>query len=56
LKYYCKTCGKEYDGSPDIKFENPNEDLGQGMILVEKGEYKCKNCNNIIAFYRKFNK
>ncbi|HJU79052.1 MAG TPA: hypothetical protein VJ599_05760 [Nitrososphaeraceae archaeon] len=56
LKYYCNTCGKEYDGSPDIKFENPNEDLGQGMILVEKGEYKCKNCNNIIAFYRKFNK
>lgn len=56
LKYYCNTCGKEYDGSPDIIFENPNEDLGQGMILVEKGEYKCKYCNNIIAFYRKFNK
>ena len=56
LKYYCNKCGKEYDGSPDIKFENPNEDLGQGMILVEKGEYKCKNCNSIIAFYRVFNK
>ena len=56
LKYYCNKCGKEYDGSPDIKFENPNEDLGQGMILVEKGEYKCKNCNSIIAFYRTFNK
>ncbi|HZA70323.1 MAG TPA: hypothetical protein VE548_11550 [Nitrososphaeraceae archaeon] len=56
LKYYCNTCGKEYDGSPDIKFENPNEDLGQGIILVEKGEYKCKNCNSTIAFYRIFNK
>ena len=28
LKYYCNTCGKEYDGSPDIKFDIPNEDLG----------------------------
>ena len=56
LKYYCKACGKEYDGSPVIKFESPNEELGQGVILVEKGEYKCKTCDNIIAFYRKFNK
>ena len=55
LKYYCNACGKEYDGSPVIKFENPNEELGQGVILVEKGEYKCKTCDNIIAFYRKFN-
>jgi hypothetical protein len=54
-KYYCNACGKEYVGSPVIKFENPNEELGQGVILVEKGEYKCKNCDNIIALYRKFN-
>ena len=56
LKYHCNACGKEYDGSPVIKFETPNEELGQGVILVEKGEYKCKTCDNIIAFYRKFNK
>jgi DNA-directed RNA polymerase subunit RPC12/RpoP len=56
LKYHCNACGKEYDGSPAIKFETPNEELGQGVILVEKGEYKCKNCDNIIALYRKFNK
>lgn len=56
LKYHCNACGKEYDGSPVIKFETPNEELGQGVILVEKGEYKCKNCDNIIAFFRKFNK
>jgi len=55
LKYHCNACGKEYDGSPVIKFESPNEELGQGVILVEKGEYKCKTCDNIIAFYRKFN-
>ena len=56
LRYFCNACGKEYDGSPVIKFETPNEELGQGVILVEKGEYKCKNCGNLIAFYRKFNK
>ena len=56
LKYHCNACGKEFDGSPVIKFETPNEELGQGVILVEKGEYKFNNCDNIIALYRKFNK
>jgi hypothetical protein len=56
LKYYCNACEKYFDGSPIIKYETPNEELGQGVILVEKGEYKCKNCDNLIALYRKFNK
>jgi hypothetical protein len=56
LKYYCNVCAMEFTGSPLIKYETPNEELGQGVILVEKGEYRCKNCDNIIAFYRKFNK
>jgi hypothetical protein len=56
LKYHCNACRREYTGSPLIKYETPNEELGQGVILVEKGEYKCKNCDNIISFYRKFNK
>jgi hypothetical protein len=55
-KYYCNKCGKEYSGSPLISYENPNEELGEGVILIEKGEYKCKVCNNVIALYRKFNK
>lgn len=55
-KYYCNKCGKEYPGSPVINYENPNEELREGVILVEKGEYKCRICNNVIAHYRKFNK
>lgn len=55
-KYYCNKCGKEYSGSPLISYENPNEELGERVILIEKGEYKCKVCNNVIALYRKFNK
>jgi hypothetical protein len=56
LKYYCNQCAKEFDGSPIIKYETPNEELEHGVILIEKGEYRCKNCNDIIALYRKFNK
>jgi hypothetical protein len=53
--YYCNRCGKEYLGSPIISYENPNEEVAEGVILVEKGEYNCRTCNNIIALYRKFN-
>ncbi|MGB6628624.1 MAG: hypothetical protein WBE61_10865 [Nitrososphaeraceae archaeon] len=30
---------------------NPNEKLGEGVTLVENGEYECRACNNIIAQY-----
>jgi DNA-directed RNA polymerase subunit RPC12/RpoP len=55
-RYYCNKCGKEYQGPPTIKYESPNEELAENVILIEKGEYKCSTCNNIIAQYRKFNK
>jgi len=48
-RYFCKKCGKEYLGSPLVRYENPNEGLGEGVILIEKGEYKCRVCNSIIA-------
>ncbi|HET6800757.1 MAG TPA: hypothetical protein VFH25_09365 [Nitrososphaeraceae archaeon] len=55
-KYYCKRCEKEYAGSLVISYESPNEELGEGIILIEKGEYRCRICNNQIVLYRKFNK
>jgi hypothetical protein len=45
-----------YYGSPVISYENPNEELGEGVILIEKGEYRCRMCNNIIALHRRFNR
>ena len=54
VKYYCNKCEKQYEGSPALVSENPNEDLGEGVILIEKGEYKCKSCDATIAQYRKF--
>lgn len=54
VKYHCNKCEKEYDGAPAVHYENPNEELGEGVTLIEKGEYKCKTCNSTIAQYRKF--
>lgn len=53
-KYYCNKCEKEYEGAPLLSYENPNEELGEGVTLAEKGEYKCQTCNSTIAQYRKF--
>jgi sporulation protein YlmC with PRC-barrel domain len=53
-KYYCNKCEREYEGSPMVNYENPNEQLGEGVTLIEKGEYMCKTCNNVLAQYRKF--
>ncbi len=55
-RYYCNRCEKENDGSPAISYENPNEKLGENIRLIEEGEYRCRECNNLIAFYRKFDK
>jgi sporulation protein YlmC with PRC-barrel domain len=54
VKYYCNKCEKEYEGAPALDVENPNEDVGEGMTLIEKGEYKCKACNSQLTIYRKF--
>ena len=53
-KYYCNKCEREYEGSPMVNYENPNEQLGEGVTLIEKGEYTCKTCTNVVAQYRKF--
>ncbi len=54
VKYFCNKCEKDYEGSPSIVYDNPNEALGEGVTLAEKGEYKCKTCNATIAQYRRF--
>lgn len=54
VKHFCNKCEKEYEGAPSIVYENPNEELGEGVTLAEKGEYKCKTCSATIAQYRKF--
>jgi hypothetical protein len=54
-RYYCNECRKEHTGCPIICYENPNEEIGEGIILIEEGEYRCRACDNLIALYRRFN-
>ena len=55
-KYFCNTCEKEYEGSPKIEFENPNEAVAENLVLLEKGQYMCTTCGSILAEYRNFSK
>jgi sporulation protein YlmC with PRC-barrel domain len=54
VKYFCNKCERDFEGAPALSYENPNEDLGEGVTLAEKGEYKCRACSATIAQYRKF--
>ncbi len=55
-KFFCNTCEKDYEGSPKIEYENPNEVVAENLTLVEKGQYICHTCSSIIAEYREFQK
>ena len=55
-KYFCNTCEKDYEGSPKIEFENPNEEVAENLVLAERGQYVCGTCGSTIAEYREFRK
>lgn len=55
-KYYCNTCEKEYEGSPKVNYETPNEVVAENLVLLEKGQYICSSCGSILAEYRNFSK
>lgn len=55
-KHFCNTCEKEFEGPPKINYENPNEEVAENLILVEKGQYICNSCSAVIAEYREFRK
>lgn len=54
-KYHCNTCEKDFEGSPKIEYQNPNEQVAENLTLLERGQYKCQ-CSAPIAEYRKFSK
>lgn len=55
-KHFCNTCEKDYEGSPRIEFENPNEEVAENLVLAERGQYICTVCESTIAEYRDFKK
>ena len=56
-KHFCKNCNEEFPSPPKIILEeNPNEEVANNLILVERGQYNCQKCNSIIGEYRVFEK
>ncbi|TSA18982.1 MAG: hypothetical protein D4R72_00880 [Nitrosopumilales archaeon] len=55
-KYFCNTCEKDYEGSPKIDYETPNEIVADNLVLLEKGQYVCTTCGSVLAEYRNFSK
>ena len=55
-KYFCNTCEKDFEGSPRIDYESPNELVADNLMLIEKGQYICTNCGSVLAEYRSFSK
>ena len=54
-KHFCNKCESEFDGSPKYQIEEtPNEQIADGLILVERGQYTCHQCSSIIGEYRVF--
>ena len=45
-KHTCNTCEKEFEGSPNIEFENPNEEVAENLVLAERGKYLCNECGS----------
>ena len=55
FKFYCKNCKKEFENAPKIQVEErTNEEVADNLILVERGQYLCQQCENIIGEYRVF--
>ncbi len=55
-KHFCNTCEKEFEGAPKIRYESPNEEVADNLILAEKGQYLCGSCDGTLAEYREFKK
>jgi sporulation protein YlmC with PRC-barrel domain len=55
-KYFCNTCEKDYEGSPKIDYETPNEVVAENLVLLEKGQYVCTTCGSVLSEYRNFSK
>lgn len=53
--HFCKGCKKEFGGPPHIRpEESANEEVADNLILVERGQYACKQCGGVIGEYRVF--
>lgn len=52
--HYCRACGEEFHGAPGRRSESPGEEVAEGMVLAERGQYLCKRCGATLGEYRVF--
>ena len=56
-RFFCKNCNEEFNSTPEIRLEEKNrEEVADNLVLVERGQYTCKKCSNVIGEYRVFQK
>ena len=54
-QHFCKACNSEFDGPTAFQIEEkPNEEVANGLILIERGQYTCHKCSSTIGEYRVF--
>jgi hypothetical protein len=56
VKHYCKNCELEFNSPSKIQKEDTNEQVSDNLILIERGQYTCQQCNSVIGEYRVFKK
>ena len=54
-RHFCKHCAAEFGGPAAVRVEEaPNEQVADGLVLVERGQYVCQKCSSTIGEYRVF--
>lgn len=58
-KYSCNACKADFDKPPIVKPEEDGsgpEQVSENLMLIERGQYVCSECNGTIGEYRVFKK
>ena len=58
-KYSCNNCKTKFDKPPSVKPEEDSsgpEQVSENLMLIERGQYVCDQCNGTIGEYRVFEK
>lgn len=54
VSHYCRACDEEFPGAPGRRSESPGEEVAEGMVLEERGQYTCRKCGGVLGEYRRF--
>lgn len=59
-RHSCNNCKSNFDKPPNISIEENStgapERVAENLLLVERGQYVCIQCNSVVGNYRVFEK